>query len=88
MLATEEQLKELTGITFGEIEPENGQNVIELLISYTTPEWDDMDEDERYSYYFGFLRGYKASLELHKYIIDNSKDIKKVHSAANTKDSE
>lgn len=65
---TNEQAEELSKISLREVEGEEDE-FFDILISYAVPEWPDMEDEERYTFFHGFIRGYLSCLELHKYIV-------------------
>jgi len=64
---TAEQVEYVAKILLKEVQSD--ADMFDLLVEYTTPEWRDMDKDERDCYFYGFLNGYKSCLEIHKHIL-------------------
>jgi hypothetical protein len=68
---TNEQVEEVAKM-LQEI-PVKENEFIDTLVRYAIPEWPDMDEKERHTFFCGFMRGYLACNEVFKHIIQNGK---------------
>lgn len=64
---TNEQVEEVVKMLLHEI-PVKENELIDTLVRYAIPEWPDMDERERHTFFCGFMRGYSACNEVIKHI--------------------
>ncbi|MCM3800052.1 hypothetical protein M4A92_15765 [Caldibacillus thermoamylovorans] len=66
---TNEQVEEIVKMLLQEI-PVKENEFIDTLVRYAIPEWPDMDERERDTFFCGFMRGYLACNEVIKHILN------------------
>lgn len=67
-----EQVKQFVNLAIGE-EPVNKLDFFDQMVSESCPEWPSMDKDEKDCYYYGFLNGYKAAVQISQFVLNTKR---------------